>query len=241
MRIPVDGWCLQGTDPVQAQSEPVVIVFQTYRRTEYALRTIAAARENLQYSGPLFWYVADDGSSQEHMDAVLNALSGEHVIGWHSEHSCYGGNCNRAYDVVKEVTPLHLWLEDDWVLTKPVDITPHVALLIECDNIGMVRLGYLNTEVTGRSFGHHESIYWLLDRIPVEDRQLVFAGHPHLRHCRYWDAYGYYPVGVDPWETERAYARQFRGGHGPTIAWPADWPQWGHFQHIGDIKSESQS
>ena len=42
-------------------AEPIVIVLQTWERTDCALRTIAAARQYLRYPD-VRWYVADDGS-----------------------------------------------------------------------------------------------------------------------------------------------------------------------------------
>ena len=35
--------------------EPITVILQTYKRTDYALRTIAAARELLHYQGELRW------------------------------------------------------------------------------------------------------------------------------------------------------------------------------------------
>lgn len=239
MQIKVNDWYLQFDIEENRVTTPIVIVLQTYKRTDYALPTIAAARQHLKYGGDLLWYVADDGSQPGHVDAILEALSGEQVIGWHSERSYYGGNCNKAFDAVKDISPLAFWMEDDWVLTQDVDLWPYAALLMEREDIGMVRLGYLNTGIRGQTMGNNGRVYWLLDRQPVESHQLVFAGHPSLRHRRYWDAYGYYPVIANPGETELAYAYQFLTGSGPGIVWPADWPQWGHFEHIGSVKTET--
>lgn len=241
MQIKVDDWYLQYRIKESPVTTPIVIVLQTYKRTDYALPTIAAACRHLKYAGDLLWYVADDGSPAAHVEAVVSALHqhGANVLGVHSERSYYGGNCNKAFDAVKDTSPLAFWMEDDWVLSRDVDLWPYAALLMEREDIGMVRLGYLNTGIRGQTIGNNGRIYWMLDRQPVESHQLVFAGHPSLRHRRYWDAYGYYPVIANPGETELAYAYQFTVGSGPGIVWPVEWPQWGNFQHIGDVKTET--
>ena len=50
--------------------EPIIIILQTFKRTSYALQTIAAAKERLHYAGDLFWYVADDGSPIGHVETI---------------------------------------------------------------------------------------------------------------------------------------------------------------------------
>lgn len=222
-------------------AEPIVVVLQTWERTDVAMRTIVAARHYLRYGGRLAWYVADDGSRPEHVEACVAALAGADVIGGHSERRGYGGNSNAAWLAADAIGALTLWLEDDWELRAPVDLYPYAALLMERPEIGMVRLGNLNLDIRGRTWGHDGRVYWTLDREPHIEGTPVFTGHPSLRHRRYHEAYGLYPEGLKPGETELAYAYQFRmGSHdAPGIVWPADWPAGGHFAHIGTVKTET--
>lgn len=217
-------------------TEPITIILQTYKRTDVALRTIAAARQHLHYPN-LYWYVADDGSPSAHMDAVMGAVG--YTVGYHSERRGYGANANVAWHEANKVGALTLWLEDDWELRAPLDLYAYAALLMEREDIGMVRLGYLNPGIKGQTIAHGASLYWALDHQPVEDWQCVFTGHPSLRHRRYREAYGDYPTGLHPGETELAYAYQYRIGSGPSIVWPADYPQSGVFAHIGSVKTET--
>lgn len=219
--------------------EPITIILQTYRRTDVALRTIAAARQYLHYSGPLHWYVADDGSPREHVDAVLEALPIQ-ILGHHSQRRGYGGNANAAWDVADKTGALTFWLEDDWELRAPLDLYAYACLLMETHEVGMVRLGVLNLDMRGRSWAHGGRVYWKLDREPHLEGTPVFTGHPSLRHRRYRQAYGDYPEGLAPGETELAYAYQFRVGSpdAPAIVWPADYPAQGFFGHIGTVKTE---
>jgi hypothetical protein len=216
-------------------TEPITVILQTFQRTEYALRTIAAARANLRYSD-LRWYVADDGSRPEHVEAVLGALPDAR---YHSARRGYGGNANAAWAVAESA--LCFFLEDDWELTQPLDLYPYACLLMECQEVGMVRLGLLNLDLRGRTWGHGGRVWWKLDREPHHEGTPVFTGHPSLRHRRYLGAYGGYPEGLSPGDTELAYAYQFRQGtpDAPGIVWPADYPANGYFAHIGTIKSET--
>ena len=230
---------------------PIVIILLTYQRTEYALRTVRAANAHLRYDGEMRWYVADDGSHGKHVDDVLSTCfdtlqpygSGlpSSFLGRHSARRGYGGNANDAWRAVDGETPLTFWLEDDWVLESDLDLTPYARLLIERDEIGMVRLGHLNLDVRGRTWGHDGRVYWLLDHAPHHEGTPVFTGHPSLRHRRYRECYGWYPEGRTPGDTELAYAYQFRVGplEGPGIVWPVGYSQWGQFAHIGEIKSEA--
>jgi hypothetical protein len=220
--------------------EPITVILQTYKRTDVALRTIAAARQHLRYGNLLRWYVADDGSPAEHVGAVLEAVGGD-LIAHHSVRRGYGANANAAWDAVDPSGALTLFLEDDWELRAPLDLYPYAALLMETHEIGMVRLGVLNLDVRGRTWAHGGQVYWKLDHEPHLEGTPVFTGHPSLRHRRYRQAYGDYPEGLLPGETELAYAYQFRQGSqdGPGIVWPAEYPPSGLFGHIGSVKTET--
>lgn len=220
-------------------AEPITIILQTYKRTDVALRTIAAAREFLRYPD-LRWYVADDGSPAEHMRAVMAALDGVPIAGAHSERRGYGANSNIAWQLADMHSALTFWLEDDWELRQPLDLWQYAALLMETREIGMVRLGVLNLDIRGRTWAHGGKVYWKLDKEPHLEGTPVFTGHPSLRHRRYLQAYGLYPEGLSPGDTELAYAWQFRTGSpdAPGIVWPADYPSLGLFGHIGTVKTE---
>lgn len=222
-------------------AEPIIIVLQTFERTQNALDTIAAARRNLRYPD-LRWYIADDSRNTTHGAAVRAALEGEHVIGGHHiPGATYGENANAAWDTVERESALSFWLEDDWELRAPLDLYRYACLLMETEEIGMVRLGTLNLDIRARTWAHGGHVYWKLDKEPHLEGTPVFTGHPSLRHRRYREAYGRYPEGLTPGETELAYAWQFRMGrqNAPGIVWPADYPAQGLFGHIGSVKTET--
>lgn len=212
-----------------SHEDDVTIVFLTYERTPYALRTIESTRRNLKGAN-FHWFVGDDGSSGDHLKAVESALSGEQIIEISSFRHSYGASANRGWRAANEIGPLTFWLEDDWELEREFDLSRYIKLLKSNLDIGMVRLGYLNINMYGKSFGHEGSMYWLLNRAADS---YVFTGHPSLRHRRFFDAYGNYPEGLKPGETELSMALQFRTSAGPAIVWPAALGEYGVFGHIG--------
>lgn len=218
--------------------EPIVIILQTYRRTEYALQTIAAARQYLRYDGDLIWYMADDGSPGEHVRAVLEALGD---LTGHTQRRGYGGNANAAWAAASHLSALSFWLEDDFVLSAPLDLTPHAYTLMECADVGMVRLGYIDPARLERPIDCGGRSYYTLPRAWPDTSFYAFTGHPSLRHVRYLEAYGAYPEGLVPGDTELAYAYQYRTGpeDGPRVVWPVGYPAEGLFAHIGEVKTET--
>lgn len=215
--------------------EPIVVILLTYERTDYAVRTLAAARKYLRYPD-LRWYLADDGSREEHCDTILAAAKGLNLAGRHTlAGGTYGANANRAWQEAAKVSRLTLFLEDDWELRSELDLRPFADLLMEDERFGMVRLGYLNLGMAGLTFGSHGHLYWWLNRQSPE--AYVFTGHPSLRHQRFWDAYGPYTEGRQPGETELDMAWQFRTREGPGIVWPAELGANGLFGHIGERQS----
>ena len=214
--------------------EPITIILQTYRRTDYALRTITAARELLHYDGPLRWYVADDGSPLNHLWSLFDVLP---EAGHHSLRRGYGGNANAAWDAAQ--SELTFFLEDDFELTQPLDLTPHAYALMDAPELGMVRLGYINGAMLEPPATFAGRRYHTIPRDWPDTSFYAFTGHPSLRHSRYRAAYGDYPEGLGPGDTELAYAYQYRVGSGPLIVWPEGYSEGGAFAHIGAIKTET--
>lgn len=213
---------------------PINIILLTYARTDYALRTIQGVIKNLRYSGEIRWIIADDGSSQEHFNAVLEALKEQIVYAYFSaERAGYGANANRAWDLATQESPLTLWLEDDWVLERELDLTNYANVLLKYDHVGMIRLGLLPIDLDLFSIGLDGTMYLRVN--PTTD--YVFSGNPHLKHDRFKVAYGYYPTGKNPGETEISYDWQIRGATGPEIIWPVELGPMGIWGHIGAEQS----
>lgn len=210
----------------------VVVILQTYQRTDYALETVRAMIVNCRYQ-PLSWYVCDDGSEPAHVDAILNALQDQRVIGYHSQRLGPGKSFNLAWRSAHRVSDITLWLEDDWALSRPLEISHYVQLLEERLDVGMVRLSNLPAGLASVSVGHNDTHYLLLDW----SSPYCFSGHPSIRHRRAFEAWGPYPEGFSPGDTEVVYDDRVRERKGPRIIWPVECGGWGPFAHIGKVKS----
>lgn len=217
----------------------VALCFLTYQRTEYALASIHSICDNLIY-GSLGWYVADDGSSHLHYSSVMDAIAERGVIlfGSHHEKMGAGASWNRAIDEALKVADIILWIEDDWTLDIKLDIHPYVKLLLERQDIGMVRLGYLAVGLKCEVMGYDGIHYLKMSR----ETQYAYSGNPNLRHRRYFDTYPRYPTDKNPGECEVWHDYDFREGKpsGPDIWWPANLPNcgWGGgWRHIGTVQS----
>ena len=220
-------------------TNPITIILitagTTPERTEYAVRTIRAAKRYLVYNPGLQWFIADDGSKPDHIDAIRNEISDCYAVGLWSEHNSYGRSCNEAIHKTRECGELMFFLEDDWELLYPLDLWPYADLLHEDTSVGMVRLGYLNAGVKGETFGHLGSLYW---RLSCES-PYIFTGHPSLRHMRFHDHAGEYTERLQPGETELAMAWKYKTSPDPrpSIVWPCMMGQNGYFAHIGSVQS----
>ena len=205
------------------------VLFTTYRRTDTAIRTILGIRNHLKSGPELVWYLADDGSEEPHTAACWNALEGAVLASAHSERMSVGAGMNKGVSSLLRSTDLILTLEDDWELPQDFDISPYVDLLEREPSIGMVRLGGLPVGLDLRSVGYFGRHYLEVQKTT----QYAFSGNPSLRHRRFFEAYGPYPVGLTPGETEIVYDAVIRAAPGPTIVWPVEIGGWGPFSHIG--------
>lgn len=215
-------------------TEPCTIILLTYERTEYALRTVSSVRENLRYPS-LAWFVADDGSSPNHVEAITSRLSGADLLGVWSQRDSYGRSANEGIRTARERGSLLFFLEDDWELSQPFDLWPYAVLLMERESVGMVRMGYLNEGVFGKTMGYQGQLYWELE----DETPYIFTGHPSLRHVRFHDHAGGYIEKLQPGETELAMAWSYKQSPKPkpSIVWPCLLGQDGPFSHIGAVQS----
>ena len=109
-----------------------------------------------------------------------------------------------------------------------------MRLLEEDERIGMVRLGRLSGGIKAETIGGADKVWWLLEK---GSDTYVFSGNAALRHRRFFEAYGPYPSGLHPGQTELWYCGKFNETSGPAIVWPAWLNTEETFQHIGDHQS----
>lgn len=213
---------------------PVIIVLITYRRLALALETIRSAKTMIDYPN-IGFHVADDGSGSDYVRRLVEEIGSSYsVTSTDAERAGVGRSMNLGIAAALSRADLWLHLEDDWVLPRPLDIRPCVRLLLESDHVGMVRLGRLSAGIKAEVIPGADSAWWGID---IHSDTYTFNGNPSLRHRRFHDAYGYYPEGLRPGETELAYCAQVHSISGPGIVYPTWLSTRDAFQHIGDHQS----
>jgi len=208
----------------------MIIILQTYARTAYALATIRAIKERLDY--PARWLVVDDGSPIDHLKALETEI-GFDMISLYSSRIGYGALANIAWRESAKHDPVTMWLEDDWVLDRPFNPSHYEQALINQSDVGMIRLGRIPVGLQGQIVGDGAQVYLKLQKGPA----YYFSGNPSLRHNRFHQAYGDYPTGLKPGDTEVAYDTRVQQRKGPDILIPIDIGTWGLFGHIGAERS----
>ena len=221
----------------------IVIALFTYDRLDVAKRTLESVAANLVTTDELRLHIADDGSSQEYRDELVELgrrLYGQQAVTvTNSQQRRYGGNYNEMTQVVHQITDLVLPLEDDWELVRPLDIDP-IARVLRSGLFGCVRMGRLSyTYVLKAKFVWAEDLHWLeLD--PESEEHHVFAGGPRLETVEFERAVGPWPEGLLAGETEVLVSGRPAARHG--IAWPVSLilPPEGAFAHIGAVKADKE-
>ena len=216
----------------------ISIIFLTYDRLEIARRCLLSLRR-LKADEEFWFHLADDGSSQEYRDELIELardLFGSNVSATNSERSGYGGNYNAATQVVHGISDLVLPLEDDWELMRDLYLGS-VANVLRDGVFDCVRLGYIGyTDDLRGTFRYAEGMQWLeLDQTSPEKH--VFAGGPRLETVAFERAVGPWPERLEQGQTELAVAGRLEARRG--VAWPLELvaPRGDAFVHIGGVKA----
>jgi glycosyltransferase involved in cell wall biosynthesis len=217
----------------------IVIMLLTYDRLDVAKITLESVAANLSTPEDVWMHIADDGSSQEYRDELLELAHkhyGDKVSITNSERRGYGGNYNTATQIVHQIADIVLPLEDDWKLTRLLDIVPIVEVL-RAGVLDCVRMGYIGytDELRGRLL-HHGGLHWL-EFDPASPEQHVFTGGPRLERVAFGRQVGPWPEGIEQGATEQAVAA--RAEARLKVAWPVDIirPTGDAFIHIGTYKA----
>jgi len=213
----------------------VVICLVTFKRTEYAVKVVQSLKDYLQYPN-LSWHIADDGSGETHQNAIIETIGDQPwTLTDAKQAGGTGHNRNLGLQTAFKRTDYVLHIEDDWVLTRPYNIAPHIQILRDYPEIGMIRMGYIEEGHVAHSRNMAGLMWWQLHK--DSGHGFVFAGHPHLLHRRFHENYGWYAENLLPGLTECAFADKFLKSEGPQIIYPI-WHFGGFFAHIGSVKAQ---
>lgn len=233
----------------------LTILICTFNRVDELSKTLTALAANIQYAGQLRWLVCDDSSPDQYLSRLKKRkiwqtlapdyISTEQNSGWAAN---VNNGLNRAYSDQGELV---FFIEDDYVLNQPLDLSLGVAIMLATPHLGMLR--YRGT--AGHHLVYHQFEANVSDMLPDYQQGLglpgrasylqIDSGSPdlyiyshgaHLRHVRFDQFYGPYPTGLKLGETEETYAHIVKDGMkqpgAPGIAILPDWVAM-HFDHIG--------
>lgn len=214
----------------------IAICLFTYRRFDYAYRTVSAIRRNFRYDNYAY-FIGDAGSDPQEFDRFLASFEDteERVAYHHIGPYGAGLNWNMTIDAALKETEYFVRLEDDWELLVPLDPLPHLEVL-QHENVGCIRWGLLPILLNLKSVGFRGRMYLEV----TAEKHYMYSGNPHLTKQQFWDYFGKYPEGLQPGDTEVAYDAQVRSKateYSPKIIWPIIQDGAGLFGHIGERQS----
>ena len=228
-----------------AEFPPITIVMTTWSsndqvgqaRATYGWLARTTWEQQLQYAGQLHLHIADDGSQLPdfpRMIAPSGKFRGNQITHSRQERKGVGASLNAGLRQAFDVGPLAAFFTDDWALRWPCDLSPWAALLMEEEDIGVVRLGPPHPWLTGQ-IERFESDRW---GIRIERHHFAWGHRPFLMHKRFYEYYGPFLEGVSALDCEEDYNKRFCEGDSAhldmgdsDIVCAITYP----FEHIGDV------
>jgi glycosyltransferase involved in cell wall biosynthesis len=219
----------------------IAIVLLTYNRLSYAEKTLRSTLDRITTTHPLAMHLASDGDNKQYISRLRKiAEKYNHITRidvTNSERGGYGKNYNMSTQITHSHSKYILPLEDDWELTRELDLDPLVRVLDSSLPIESIRLGYLGwtQKLSGYVEKFEGNAYLIFD--PNCSEPHIFSGHPRLETVAYQRRVGLWPEGLKPGETEFSVA--LRKEARINVAWPMDQihTSGSLFAHIGTIKS----
>lgn len=208
----------------------VAVLIPTYNRPTVLSRAMYGLLRHIS-GASLHFFVGNDGD----MPVDVSWCSQAQVF--NEPTRSLGANLNRLIDhAVHAGFDLLFQMDDDHILEKPLDISPHIEKLMSDETAGWIRLmgvGYHNLH--GRLDGH----YWRVDWDSPE--LYITSNRPHLKHARFHQRYGTYRTKVKLGVTEESFCHQCkdkgRVSKTPDVLIPLTYDE-GAWDHVGDSWQE---
>jgi hypothetical protein len=187
---------------------PISIVMTTYitvkERKQAAEKTLASWEENLKYEGTARLIIADDGST---LDWQPKKFWSRPILTVGQKRHGVGASLNKGFALAFETSPLVLYAVDDWALTEELDLTPWAQLLLEREDVGVVRLGPPHPGISGTV--EIFTTNWQGWGLRLNWSNYAFGHRPALYHQRMIDNYGWFKEDCSALECEKQYAEHF--------------------------------
>lgn len=190
-------------------------------------QTLASWHKYLKYEGTLRIHIVEDGLTVAFVHPAHSVWYTPITYSGSIRGGGVGASLNRGFVAAYAHSPLVMYAVFDWSLTQEFDLTPWAKVLMERDDIGMVRLGMPHPNLTGR-VEHLGELGWglMLDRYSY-----AYGQRPALYHKRMTDWYGRFPEEVSAIDCERLYSERFNEMRGPSIMLALPHP-WEHIESI---------
>lgn len=210
---------------------PVTVIITTYdsgngERYKLLYRTVQGLVDNLVYEN-LRWIVSDDSTitPQEVIDTLSKMIPSMDVAFYNTSRRGVGYAKNNALRDAFKVSSLVILGEDDWLLRNPLDLLPHIQLMLDNPDVGIIRMGFLggSLKATYTDYGYPLT-YWAID---PSSGFYAYSGQISIRSKVWYDAVGYHAEGVQAGQEEEEMCRRTNELAAtmtlPKILWPAQY------------------
>lgn len=209
----------------------LAILIPTYNRKDILFRSIKALEWRM-HGVEKFYFVGDDYGDLEQDE--LDGISESPVTLLTTTMGSLGANLNRLIRMAERMNFEYLLqMDDDHVLTQPIDMAPFVSAVGKGNEIGWIRLmgvGWHN--YVARLRGQ----YWLVDWNSPE--VYITSNRPHIKHISFHKHFGMYPEGKKLGETEESFCHQCKdkgkSTPSPFVAVPLGFNTETTWEHVGD-------
>ncbi len=202
----------------------VAVIIPTYDREMILGSCIAHLEKNLLGS-ELFFYIGND-----HPEKNVPMITKNMKV-FNSPTGSLGANLNRLIRQADHDGFEYIFqLDDDHILLKPLDLTPHVQALKGNNDIGWIRLMGVAAHKYEASLIED---YWVVKWSSPE--LYITSNRPHLKTVKFHEINGLYPEGKKLGETEEGFCHQckdnFATRHQVAIPLTYDDTIWDHVGH----------
>lgn len=235
----------------------LTVLINTYRRFERLQYAFSATLNHIEYSDDLQWCIADDCSGMDYADKYAKQLHIWRIVAGYkrcrsevnvvttSINSGWGASANNA---LRQITTEYVYhQDDDFMLTRALNLGIAVALMEANPRIGMVRYASLacseqyvyrqheidlsawfpSMRLSGEGANAGQLIYLTLE--PSSPSLYLYSQTPLIYNRKRWfDYYGYFPEGVTLGEGEEKYCHHVKDmliadENAPQIAVLPEW------------------